>query len=153
MDNKEIIEKMIDGKETELILDLIESTSFEIRPDNNGQYNAFDTIREIVYADGLETPSDVIEALSTYVCDNVLYYLQSESDYYFQTQTKGEKVTDFPNTCEEWCEAVSRPELQEFIKFYNTEVAEMLLLADKERIDNKVDIKDLVSKESEKTIN
>lgn len=136
MTTEERIEQLIDNKETEFILDMLESTSFEVRKDARGKYAVYDEVREEIYADGLDTASDVMKALSTYIRNNILNYLCMEA--------RG-NIKDFPNTCEEWHEAVARPDLQDFIKNHESEVAEIVLLAYPERIDGKVNIEDIVT--------
>lgn len=127
--------ELINNEETTLIFDAIESAGFEVRYNGDDRYAVFDTSDGSKYAEGFEKPSEVIDVLSTFVADYSLDGLARDA--------REQGLDNVPQTCDEWREAVIRPDMQEFVEGHKTEIAEMLLISNPQRIDEKVDMKEL----------
>jgi hypothetical protein len=135
-DTSKRIDELIKDDEKELVYDMIESANFDLVKQDDGGFTVRDTVNgNEDYAVDLETASDVIGALSTYVCDNSLDYLANEA--------RGQGIDNIPQTADEWREAVTRPDLQEFISSHETEIAEIVLVADPDRMNAKVDLNEI----------
>lgn len=127
--------ELINNEETTLIFDAIESAGFEVRYNGDDRYAVFDTSDGSKYAEGFEKPSEVIDVLSTFVADYSLDGLARDA--------REQGLDNVPQTCDEWREAVIRPDMQEFVEGHKTEIAEILLISNPQRIDEKVDMKEL----------
>lgn len=127
--------ELINNEETTLIFDAIESAGFEVRYNGDDRYAVFDTSDGSKYAEGFEKPSEVIDVLSTFVADYSLDGLAKDA--------REQGFDNVPQTCDEWREAIIRPDMQEFVEGHKTEIAEMLLISNPQRIDEKVDMKEL----------
>jgi len=131
MNKEERINELI-GNETELVYDMIESTSYELREGKDGTFSIYDTVNNETVEEGIENVSFVVDYC---VGDNNLDSLEQEAHH--------QGISNIPQTGDEWRNAVTRPDLQDFIEGHKGEVAEVLLAADPDRMNEKVDLKEL----------
>ena len=131
------------GCEPELVYDLIESADFKLITNEDGTIDVYDNDRGEIAADNVTAPSVAVDALGIYGGDTLLDELAKDA--------RNAGISNVPDTGEEWQNAVTRPDMQEFIEGHKTEVAEVLLIADPERMDRKVDLKDVADMFKEPT--
>lgn len=131
INKEERINELI-GNETELVYDMIESNSYELREGKDGTFSIYDTVNNETVEEGIENVSFVVDYC---VGDNNLDSLEQEAHH--------QGISNIPQTGDEWRNAVTRPDLQDFIEGHKGEVAEVLLAADPDRMNEKVDLKEL----------
>jgi len=147
---KEIIEKILNNNEQHLFYNSLHNAGFALKeslnkkgfPDGKGVY-IYDTHNECRHNKNIYTqPSKIVHDLYEYLIEDILAFLNHENKKRF-----GWNIKSFPNTVDRWERGIEREELKDFIFTYQQEVATLLLISDKERIDKKVNLKHIAQKE------
>ena len=119
-------------EEYNLVYDMIESKDYAIVQNNSGSYDVYDKVNNEIARSGFDSVSSVIDYI---VGDNILDELEHEAHQ--------QGISNIPQTGDEWREAVIRPDLQDFINGHQTEIGQVLLVADPDRMNKNISLKEL----------
>lgn len=119
-------------EEYNLVYDMIESKDYAIVQNNSGSYDVYDKVNNEIAGSGFDSVSSVIDYV---VGDNILDELEHEAHQ--------QGISNIPKTGDEWREAVTRPDLQDFINGHQTEIGQVLLIADPDRMNKNISLKEL----------
>lgn len=119
-------------EEYNLVYDMIESKDYAIVQNNSGSYDIYDKVNNEIAGSGFDSVSSVIDYV---VGDNILDELEHEAHQ--------QGISNIPQTGDEWREAVIRPDLQDFINGHQTEIGQVLLVADPDRMNKNISLKEL----------
>ena len=119
-------------EEYNLVYDMIESKDYAIVQNNSGSYDIYDKVNNEIAGSGFDSVSSVIDYV---VGDNILDELEHEAHQ--------QGISNIPQTGDEWREAVIRPDLQDFINGHQTEIGQVLLIADPDRMNKNISLKEL----------
>lgn len=127
--------ELISGNECRLFDDILKSNGFGLYyDDDRDKLLIYDVQNDEIYGSGNEDyceASEIVSSLSVFLSDSLYKKLVQDAE------TAG--IKDIPSTANEWRNAVIRPDLQDFIESHKTEIAEMCLIADTEKL-NSIDI-------------
>ena len=119
-------------EEYNLVYNMIESKDYAIIQNNSGSYDVYDKVNNEIVELGFDSVSSVIDYV---VGDNILDELEHEAHQ--------QGISNIPQTGDEWREAVIRPDLQDFINGHQTEIGQVLLIADPDRMNKNISLKEL----------
>lgn len=120
-------------KDSELIYDMIESVNCSVKVNEAGTYDVCDSVKGEYRATDCEDLLQVIDSLDTLVENNLLDYTANELYQSDDFEKHGEGV-EIPQTAEEWKAIFDSPDFAEFSAGHQTEMQEIALLADPNRL-------------------
>lgn len=120
-------------KDSELIYDMIESANCSVKVNEAGTYDVYDSVKGEYRATDCENLLQVIDSLDTLVENNLLDYTANELYQSDDFEKHGEGV-EIPQTAEEWKAIFDSPDFAEFSAGHQTEMQEIALLADPNRL-------------------
>jgi hypothetical protein len=120
-------------KDSELIYDMIESANCSVKVNEAGTYDVYDSVKGEYRVTDCEDLLQVIDSLDTLVENNLLDYTANELYQSDDFEKHGEGV-EIPQTAEEWKAIFDSPDFAEFSAGHQTEMQEIALLADPNRL-------------------
>ena len=121
-------------KDSELAYDMIESVNCEVKQNAAGTYDVIDGLTGEYRATDCEDLSQVISSLENLVENNLLDYMANELYRSSDFSKLGEGSV--PQTAEEWNAVANNPDFAGFTTEHQTEMQEIELLANIERLQN-----------------
>jgi hypothetical protein len=125
---EERINEIIGDDIDSLLTALIKDDNLELRYNGDDTFALFDTDNGSKYSEGIEIPSDLIDCLPPCTIYNVFENLAADAN--------DAGILTVPQISGEWSEWVMKSEYQEFIDEHRSEVAQALLIANPQRMDD-----------------
>ena len=127
--------ELIDGDKYRLFDDILKSNGFALYYDDDRDILLiYDVQNDEIYGSGNEDyckASEIVSSISAVLSDSLYKKLAQDAE--------NAGIKDIPSTTREWRNAIIRPDLQDFIESHKTEIAEICLMADTEKL-NSIDI-------------